>query len=46
MLQGVVREILEEVTALVLTQMANFIQSLAVLILSPAGGQVRGGPLS
>lgn len=40
------KETLEEVKAAVLTQMANFIQSLATLILSPAGGQVRGGPLS
>lgn len=40
------KEMLEEVKAAVLTQMANFIRSLAMLILSPAGGQVRGGPLS
>lgn len=36
------REILEEVEAVVLTQMANFIQNLAMLILFPAGSQVRG----
>lgn len=35
------REILEEVEAAVLTQMSSFIQSLAVLIPSPAGGSSK-----